>query len=99
MNTPDNKIIKIEKEHLRSGQPSYNIKCLDGVNLLDVLKALYARKDINDIKEASKLNNVSILLKSTGSPRYMMGGTLGINTFIKYDKFLESKANTEPVNN
>ena len=95
MNTPENKILKIEKETLRSGQFAYNIKCLDGVNLLDVLKLLHARKDYDKVKEAAKENNVSILLKSDGSNRYMMGGTIGENTLIKYELFLKSR--TAPI--
>jgi hypothetical protein len=89
MNTPENKILKIEKEKLHSGIIAYNVKCLDGANLKDILNALIVRKDYDNILAVAENKLLSVLIKSNGSNRYMMYGTISANTLKAYFKLME----------
>jgi hypothetical protein len=86
-----NKILKIEKEKLHSGLIAYNVKCLDGVNLKDILTLLVARKDYEAILTSAENKLLSVLIKSAGAPRYMMFGFIKADTIKAYFSFMERK--------
>ena len=85
---PTNKILKIEKEKLYN-KIAYNVKCLDGANLKDILNALIVRKDYDTILIAAENKLLSVLIKSTGSNRYMMYETIGADTLKAYFSLME----------
>ena len=85
---PTNKILKIEKEKIYN-KIAYNVKCLDGANLKDILNALIVRKDYDTILIAAENKLLSVLIKSTGSNRYMMYGTIGADTLKAYFSLME----------